>query len=578
MRQILNFVHMKTAQQLQSTLQHLDGKSYKAYREIRGQYAFEGFELSIDHVQGDPFAAPSRVRVRIRNVFPDWAQANKSRRVALCDYLNRQFSRACRRFSKGNRGSGKSGTVFIAQPGQEILERTAVVLGEDWIEARFRVGLPAFGRRIAGRQAAAIFEQEIPQIVAHSLPFKVQDEAILREHIFTNEDADALRARLPELGLVAFVADGALLPRASGVDDRPLPGGLPFQSPKSLRVEVELPNRTVTGMGIPEGITLIVGGGFHGKSTLLRAIELGVYNHIPGDGRSFVVSQPGAAKIRAEDGRYIERVDISPFINNLPGGQPTQQFSTPNASGSTSQAANVMEALEAGATALLIDEDTSATNFMIRDQRMQALIPQQREPITPFVDRIRQLYEEEGVSTVLVLGGSGLYLDAADTVIGMNAYRPEDLTTRARSVAQEFPQPRSVETPATFPTQSGRIPLPESLNTQRGKREKVRTFDTRSIQFGQHDIDLSAVAQLVENGQLSAIADALLYLRRYLGEATLPEALDQVKQDIEQQGLGVLQKEPNGDYAAFRPLELAAALNRLRGLRVNAWEAPSCKD
>lgn len=565
---------MKTAQQLQSTLHHLDGKSYKAYKDIRGQYAFEDFDLSIDQVQGDPFAAPSRVRVRIRNTFPDWAQANKSRRVALCDYLNRQFSRACRRFSKGNRGSGKSGAVFIAQPGQEILERTAVVLGEDWIEARFRVGLPAFGRRIAGRQAAAIFGEEIPQIVAHSLPFKVQDEAILREHIFTNEDADALRARLPELGLVAFVADGALLPRASGVDDRPMSGGLPFQSPESLRVEVALPNRTITGMGIPEGITLIVGGGFHGKSTLLRAIELGIYNHIPGDGRSFVVSQPGAAKIRAEDGRYIERVDISPFINNLPGGQSTQHFSTPNASGSTSQAANVMEALEAGATALLIDEDTSATNFMIRDQRMQALIPQQREPITPFVGRIRQLYEEEGVSTVLVLGGSGLYLDAADTVIGMNAYRPEDLTERARSVAQEFPQPRPAEKPATFPNPSRRVPLPESLNAQRGKREKVRAFDTRSIQFGRYDIDLSAVAQLVDNGQLNGIADALLYLRRYLGEATLPEALERVKQDIEQQGLGVLQKEPHGDYAAFRPLELAAALNRLRGLRVNPREAP----
>jgi predicted ABC-class ATPase len=565
---------MKTAQQLQSTLHHLDGKSYKAYREIRGQYAFEGFDLSIDHVQGDPFAAPSRVRVRIRNTFPDWAQANKSRRVALCDYLNRQFSRACRRFSKGNRGSGKSGAVFIAQPGQEILERTSVVLRGDWMEARFRVGLPAFGRRIAGRQAAVIFEQEIPQIVAHSLPFEVQDEAILREHIFTNEDADALRVRLPELGLVVFVADGALLPRASGVDDRPMPGGLPFQSPKSLRVEVELPNRTVSGMGIPEGVTLIVGGGFHGKSTLLRAIELGIYNHIPGDGRSFVVSQPRAAKIRAEDGRYIEWVDISPFINNLPGGQSTRHFSTPNASGSTSQAANVMETLEAGATALLIDEDTSATNFMIRDQRMQALIPQEREPITPFVDRIRQLYEEQGVSTVLVLGGSGLYLDAADTVIGMNAYRPEDLTARARSVAQEFPQPRSVETPAAFPTQSPRIPLPESLNAQKGKREKVRAFDTRSIQFGRYDIDLSAVAQLVDNGQLNAVADALLYLRRYLGEATLPEALNRVMQDIEQQGLGVLQKEPNGDYAAFRSLELAAALNRLRGLRVNPREAP----
>jgi predicted ABC-class ATPase len=561
---------MRTADNLRQTLYRLDGNSYKAYKDIKSQYEFEAFDLSIDHVQGDPFAAPSRVRIRVKNDYPEWAQLNKSRQVALRDFLNRQFAAACRRFSRGNRGSGKSGTVYIAQPGQEILERSAVVLKGEWIECRFRIGLPAFGRRIAGQQAIAIFMEELPAIVAHSLPFEIQSEERLREHVYTNEDADTLRTMLDERGWVAFVADGAMLPRASGVDQRPLQGGIPFKSPESMRHTVELPHRTLSGMAIPKGISLIVGGGFHGKSTLLRAIELGVYNHIPGDGRSFVVSQPAAAKIRAEDGRYIEQVDISPFINNLPGGKSTTHFSTENASGSTSQAANVMEALEAGASTLLIDEDTSATNFMIRDQRMQQLIPQEREPITPFVDRIRQLYEEKGVSAVLVIGGSGLYLDVADTVIGMLEYQPEDLTAQAQKVAAKLPQERLVADTPAFANQALRIPLPESLDAQRGKREKTKAYDTRAIQFGRYDIELTAVEQFVDQGQLAAIADALLYLRQYLGKVSLAEALQKVTADISTHGLDVLQRQPAGDYAEFRPLELAAALNRLRSLKVKS--------
>ena len=559
---------MRTATDLRQSLLRLDGKSYKAYKDIKGQYSFDSFDLSIDHVQGDPFAAPSQVRIRFANDYPEWAQLNQSRRVGLRDYLNRQFASACRRFSKGNRGSGKSGAVFIAQPGQEILPRTAVVLKGKWMELRFRVGLPAFGRRIAGKQAAAIFMEELPAIVEHSLPFAIQEEKKLREHLYTNEDADTLRAELDQLNLLAFVADGAMLPRASGVDPRPLSGGVPFESPENLRHTISLRHRTVSGMGIPKGVTLIVGGGFHGKSTLLRAIELGVYNHIPGDGRSFVVSQPAAAKIRAEDGRYIEQVDISPFINNLPGGQSTTTFSTENASGSTSQAANVVEALEAGATTLLIDEDTSATNFMIRDQRMQQLIPQEREPITPFVDRVRQLYEERGISSVLVIGGSGLYLDVADTVIGMLEYRPEDLSERAQAISTALPLHRQVKAGAALSNNYRRLPDPESIDAQRGKREKIRAFDTRSIQFGRYDIDLSAVEQLVDNGQLTAIADALRYMRRHLGEASVPEAIEHVMAAIKADGLDTLQERPAGDYAAFRPLELAAALNRLRSLRV----------
>ena len=559
---------MKTREDLRHLLHRIDGSGYKAYKGLQGQYAYDNFTLFIDYVQGDPFASPSRLRLRLGNQFPEWACLNRSREVALRDFLARQFARCIRRFAKGQRGSGKSGAISIDQPGQEILERMAVVLDRDELEVRIQVGLPAFGRRIAGQQAAAILLEELPMIVAHSLFPKVLDEEILRSHLLINEDADALRGQLEKLGLVAFVANGALLPRASGIDPRPLEGGLPFRSPDNMEVEVQLPNRKVRGMGIPKGITLITGGGYHGKSTLLKAIELGIYNHIPGDARELAITTTQAVKIRAEDGRFVEKVNISPFINNLPHATDTLRFSTQNASGSTSQAANVMEALEAGARALLIDEDTSATNFMIRDHRMQQLVPKEQEPITPFVDKARQLYEALGVSSIIVVGGSGLYFDIADKVLCMLEYEPQDLTERAHEIARQFPQARQLEGEKSFGSLPQRIPIARSIDARKGGREKVRAFATRSLQFGVEEIDLAAVEQLVDSSQLNAIGDALLYTRKYLDGRPLTEALDQVIADIEGGSMDVLSQRKEGHYAIFRKLELAAALNRLRSLRV----------
>ena len=206
-------------------------------------------------------------------------------------------------------------------------------------------------------------------------------------------------------------------------------------------MEVELPtihHGLIKGMGLPKGVSLIVGGGYHGKSTLLKAIEKGVYNHIRGDGREWVISSNNTVKIRAEDGRRIEKVDIKYFIDNLPGGEDTRQFSSVNASGSTSQAANIMEAIEIGSDLLLMDEDTSATNFMIRDAKMQALVAKEKEPITPFIDRIRSLYEKHEISTILVIGGAGDYLDVADQVVMLDAYQVYDVSARAKEVAKSI--------------------------------------------------------------------------------------------------------------------------------------------
>lgn len=559
---------MHTFQDLFRTLNRIDRKGYKAYKDIEGAYSGDEYELFVDYVQGDPFAAPSRLRVRVKNTFPAWTLENKSREIALRDFVTRAFQRATKKYVKGNRGSGKSGTIAIDKPGQEILERTSVMIGENFVEARFTAGLPAFGRKVAGRHAIEMIEQELNPIVEDSLFFDSLNEEKLTNHLFTCEDAHALREKLKDSGLIAFIAEHSILPRASGVDQRPLKGAIPFQSPESMRYKFTLPHREITGMGIPGGITLITGGGYHGKSTLLNAIERGIYNHIPGDGREFVVADDYATKIRAEDGRYIEKVDISPFINELPQNKDTTRFSSDNASGSTSQAANTIEALEAGASCLLIDEDTSATNFMIRDHRMQQLVPKEREPITPYIDKVQQLYQDIGVSTILVVGGSGSYFGIADKVICMVEYEPQDLTGKAKDIARNDSEERLKEGGEEFGNINARTPVKESINAQKGKKVKLKVRGVNAIQLGTENIDLSSVEQIVDSSQLNAATEAILYAKKYMDGRSLRQILNRVEEDIQDSSLDILSNRKSGDLAQFRRIELAAAINRLRTLKM----------
>jgi predicted ABC-class ATPase len=639
---------MSTSRNLYDLLLALDQRSYKAYKDIQGSYKFPDFLLIIDHVQGDPFAAPSRLRVQVPQSKAGFSKdfyATPSREIALRDYLNRQFDRIAHSLS-GKRGSGKSGLIAIARPKQQVLERTAILIDDRLVEARFSVGLPARGRSILGRQAAELLCEDLPEIVNRSLKFAALNAKAIQQHIETVEDADWLRQQLADRNLVTFIPDGAILPRRSGVDDRPLTAPvskaihspnspqptqqpaspfaraipskalqkpvqeaattaedtpIPFKSPDSLRVEFDRPNQgKVAGMGIPKGVTLIVGGGYHGKSTLLKAISLGIYNHIPSDGREQIVTDPRAVKIRAEDGRSIVGVDISPFINHLPQGRSTSHFSSENASGSTSQAANIMEALEVGATVLLVDEDTSATNFMIRDRRMQALITKNKEPITPFIDKIRQLYDDCGVSTILVMGGSGDYFDVADTVIAMTDYEPSEVTEQAKQIAQTYATDRAPEGGETFGKITPRVPIPKRLDSPRERREqwddrskgrgrwgdgrdegdeesrqelrdpKLKVRDVDELVFGTEEVDLSAVEQVVDVGQLRAIGAAMTYIQQqYLdGKQTLPDIVERVMQDIAKGKLDTLTPYPQGDLMMFRSFELAAVMNRLRSLEV----------
>ncbi|HEY9693035.1 MAG TPA: ABC-ATPase domain-containing protein [Oculatellaceae cyanobacterium] len=563
---------MANQENLRQLLISLDHRGYKAYKDIRGSYDFPNFTLIIDRVQGDPFATPSQLRVKIPQTiakFPRHVYQNRSREIALRDYLTREFYHATQSIRQ-RRGTGNSGLIAIALPSQAILDRTSAFINDEFVEIRFVVGLPGDGRRINAPEAVELLCQQIPQLIERTLIYSNLDAVAIENHITTAEDADFIREKLSEKKLVAFVADGAILPRCSGVDEKPLLDQvIPFKSPDSLRIEFNCPNRgLVTGMGIPQGVTLIVGGGYHGKSTLLKAIELGIYNHIPNDGRELVITNSFAVKISAEDGRSIIGVNISPFINHLPQNRSTTNFSTQNASGSTSQAANIIEALEAGTQLLLIDEDTAATNFMIRDRRMQALIAKDFEPITPFIDKVRQLYTEYGVSTILVMGGSGDYFDVADTVIAMQNFQPSEVTQKAKAIAQQYTTNRTTEGGQEFGKFTARILLAnksQSNFTQYKREWKVRDLDI--IIFNKEEIDLSAVEQLVEVGQLRAIAATISYIaQHYLDHHTLPEILDNAIADITAQGFDILTSFPDGDLVFFRRLELAAAINRWRSL------------
>lgn len=581
-------------EELRRRLRRIDGRGYRAYKEIRGSYEIGGLELHVDHVQGDPFAAPSLVRARFSQ---EWAALpvelfeGPVRRTALTDFLARRVAASIGKRARGRRGSGKSGLISIDAGGQEVLERTAVAINGQWVEARLEVGLPAAGRRVLGGEAEALLCDELPRIVEEGLLWEQLPRERATRFVRMVENQEWIREQLRGRGLVAFVADGSLLPRESGASDRPMSeGAVRFRAPEALRVSFELPHpidpqdpdsHHVSGLGIPRGVTLIVGGGYHGKSTLLRALERGVHPHLPGDGRELVVASRSAVKIRAEDGRRVEACDISSFIDDLPQGRSTRSFASDDASGSTSQAANIVEALELGATTLLLDEDTSATNFMVRDARMQALVHEDHEPITPFVDRVHELHERLGVSTVLVMGGCGDYFDVADTVIEMREYLPADVTTEAKSIAASHQTRRRVEARRPLAAAAGRVPIAESLDPSRGRREvKIDAKGIDLLVFGTERIDLRGLEQLVDVSQTRAVGYAIELAReRLMGEgSTLAQVMDAVESILDEEGLDILdpfrrgERHP-GNFARPRRFEIGAALNRLRTLRIESGDS-----
>ena len=607
---------MKTSDDLRRLLISIDHRGYPAYKDTRGKWSYGDYILSIDHVQGDPFASPSNVSVIVPGtaaLFPREYMTPKYRLVTLQDMLLRFFNNELRdrerrrngdqsrgrdrwhggqqsgnqrdgrdqwhsgqqsgnqrdgrdRWQGGQQsgsqrdGSGKSGLIAVSRPGQEVLERTAcrVDPASGDVTLRFEIGFPANGRSINSQALIRILDDFLPSAVTASLLYRNVDQNKLKAAIELSDDQEYIRDELRARGLSAFVGDGSVLPRQSGISSMPMRDAVLFRSPESLAVTLDLPHAgAMRGMGIRRGVTLIVGGGYHGKSTLLSALEKGVYNHIRGDGREFVISDDTAVKVRAEDGRCITDVDISLFIRDLPNGKDTVRFSTPDASGSTSQAANVIEAVGAGSRLLLIDEDTSATNFMVRDELMAQVVSRDKEPITPFISRIRDLYERAGVSTILVAGSSGAFFHVADTVIQMDRYEPLEITAQAKSAASAYeaggagpvaggagsvaggagpvaggasPVATGVYRAADFRLPSGRrIPSKNSALLREG-RIKLKVLSDDSFLISRDELDLRGLEQLADREQVASLAHILKYAELHLIDGRLPfdEVLDRI--------------------------------------------------
>ena len=569
------FTEMKNYKELEKILFSMDGKSYSLYKSLKGEYRFEKYILAIDHVQSDPYAPPSKMRVIMdRKIcgIPCELTDTKDKNIAVSDFLTRNFYREIQKSGNDSTGTGGSGRIFIDRCGQEILERTSVMIKGDKVEVRFEMGMPARGRRIMGKAAQKIIFEQLPEIVEKSIIYDNLNKKALNEQVILVLDQEYARKMLKEKGLVAFVANGSVLPRESGVSDKPMKNAVKFKSPEKFEITLKLPSgKEVSGMGIPKGITLIVGGGYHGKSTLLAALERGIYNHIAQDGREFIISESDAVKIRAEDGRNVEKVNISGFINNLPQNKDTRAFSTENASGSTSQAANVAEALEYGTSLLLIDEDTSATNFMIRDGRMQKLVAKEKEPITPFIDRVKELYDNFGVSTILIVGGSGDYFDVANHVIMMDEYVPKDVTEKAKEIAKTDENKREFSSNDKFQGVTQRIPLKKSFS-QSGKLDKTKAKGKYNILYGKELIDISGLEQLVDDSQTNCIAVMIDYFKnKVLDEKlTLSQVADRIYERIEKEGLDSISSYTGhpGNLALPRKQEFCGAVNRYRKLKI----------
>lgn len=566
---------MKSSAELKKDILAIDHRGYPGYKGLRGRYQFKDHVLSIDHVQGDPFASPSHLSVLVdghKAGFPkDYYQDDISR-ITLQDHLTRCFGKALAPFSFKAKGSGKSGLLSVSHCGQQVLERTACEVSADGsVTVRFEAGFPANGRSVNAGELVKMLFQFVPEAAQIALFYNRLNKNALKAAIELARDQQFIREHLSEQGLAAFLADGSVLPRESGISDRPMKGAVPFQSPAACKVTVTLPyHGPVTGMGIKKGITLFVGGGYHGKSTILQALEMGVYNHIAGDGREYVITDPSAWKLRAEDGRSISNTDISPFINHLPNKKDTVHFSTEDASGSTSQAANLMEAVESGSKLLLIDEDTSATNFMIRDELMQKVICREEEPITPFIERVRSMYDDLGVSSIIVAGSSGSFFGIADTIIQMKEYVPYDITERAREAAASYPALKQQE---HFPVSDNMRAPKANQALKKDPRLKMKTMGTNEMLLAKDAIELRYLEQLIDPEQTNALAYALKYLElnRMNGSRTVSQLLDDIEALTASKGLSALYDKEyvRSGLAMPRRQEIAACLNRYRKLYFN---------
>ncbi len=576
---------------LKSLLYSISDEPYKKIQKLTGSFKFSDYVFEFIKIQGSPGANPgsiATVKVSIEaGELPNQFLVSSQSRLAVADFMIRRFKQGIDQFAKQNRGKDGSGSFYTIELNQKMLERDSVLFSKNYIELRFIFSLPAKGTGgglFDAEQAWLMFKQELKAIVKYSLFYKEYDQAtriLLNQFVDIQKKRQEIKHYMQLNSLCVFINNGALLPRQSGIDDRPATAieMQNFQSPKTLQVDIPLSgNQIIQGMAIKEGITCITGGGYHGKSTLLQAILAGVYAHIPGDGREFIVTREDAVFIRAEEGRSIRNVDISPFIGQLPNGITTQQFSSDNASGSTSQAASIVETIESGSRFLLFDEDSCATNFLVRDELVKKVLSSTNEPIKPLYSMVRSMWKKHGISIIFVTGGLGVFLQKADTCLLMDNYQCKDITAKVRKELGEIAEEKEMQLDFSTHRQLSVDNFNPSYTNHRLKKQIAKRIKNlrnapRQLEYGMDLINLEALPQIAEAPQLLSIGYCLLMLRKAMQEKanetqTIEYWLQWLYKQIEQKGLSSLQPDYPGTLSLPRKYEVAAAINRIRTLRV----------
>lgn len=427
-----------------------------------------------------------------------------------------------------------------------------------YLELKLMVQLPEKKMK----KAVMMLTDQLPKAVeTYVEEFQLNE---MKRSITLYNKQEEIRTWLRQSDYCAFVADGSILPREKDTDE-PMKKAVPFRSADTEQIQIG----DLKGMGIRRGVTVITGGGYSGKSTLLDAVSEGIYHHKPGDGREYVITDNSAMKISAEDGRSVKNVNISPFIQWIPGGRP-ENFSTEHASGSTSQAANIVEAVQYGSKLLLIDEDKSATNFMIRDAYMQKLV--QNEPIVPYTDRVQELYRKKKVSTVLVIGGSSEYLKVTDHVILMESFLPKEVTKQAKLMVKEQGEIRNVPDAVWEYRRDlykeGFCSYPIGQTT-----EHLKVNKQGFLELGDECVDTRMIHNIAGEAQLSAIAFIIRKLEITCNEKkiNLEKAVEQLLYDLEHTELDSVHStffpECGRWLEAPRKQEVLAVIHRMRKVK-----------
>lgn len=560
---------------LYQKIRTLNGKNYGLYKSLADKpWDFGDFTLEFLHVQGDPYAPASRVVIKANLSMLGYAgewSGSFERRLALSDFLHRKLSRLVK-----ERYPDKDAAVIFDVAGPEMLVRNSLWIDNGELRACLQVKLPGEGRKIQAELAAEILTMVLPDLVSAGLYYDKSDEGALQEHYRVLAERREILSQLDACGLCAFVPDGAVLPRASGLSEMPLEKAIPFVAPEEMAVTLNVCGREIRGMGIPKGISVITGGAFHGKSTLLQALTRSVYPHIPGDGREGIVIDETALRIGVEDGRSVRCTDLSMFVRDLPGGVSTKNFNTLSASGSTSEAANLLEAMEAGSQTFLIDEDSSAVNFLIRDVRVRKLLGDDREPLIPLTDRIKEL-AAAGFSFILVAGACGDYLDLADNIIVMANYKAECAKlTPAPSTSSwrgEAPtgstEPAEVTQPRAFATYMQ--PLQKSVRpTSAVERQvKVKLAGDTLLQIGFLVSDTSRLNTLVDKQQRFGAGFILLNLLQNAASnndaaQSVAGVAQKLCENIKNVGFRNLPQGMSREMSLPRPVDIACVAFRLR--------------